>query len=108
LAVVISAQGNHLKLSEETLTKTIYNEISNVIEGLPELINSKLIIEKHATFQCHPDVDKNRPGIDTNLKNLKICGDYVYIEENNQPGLPSTLEGALRSGVKCAQSIIKD
>ncbi|MCW8936335.1 MAG: hydroxysqualene dehydroxylase HpnE, partial [Gammaproteobacteria bacterium] len=33
LAVVISAQGNHLKLSEETLTKTIYNEISNVIEG---------------------------------------------------------------------------
>ncbi|MCW9048347.1 MAG: hydroxysqualene dehydroxylase HpnE [Gammaproteobacteria bacterium] len=108
LAVVISAQGNHLKLSQETLTNTIYNELSNVIKDLPELINSKLIIEKHAAFQCHPDVDKNRPGIDTNLKNLKICGDYVYIEENNQPGLPSTLEGALRSGVKCAQSTIKD
>jgi len=108
LAVVISAQGDHLKLTEETLLKTVYSELFNVIEDLPELLNSKLIIEKRATFQCHPNVDKNRPGINTNLKNLKLCGDYVYIEENNQPGLPSTLEGALRSGVKCAQSILQD
>lgn len=108
LAVVISAQGEHLKLAEEKLVKTIYRELSNVIENLPELLNSKLIIEKRATFQCHPNVDKNRPGINTNLRNLKLCGDYVYIEENNQPGLPSTLEGALRSGVKCAQSILQD
>jgi len=108
LAVVISAQGEHLKLTEENLVNTIYKELSNTIENLPELLNSKLIIEKRATFQCHPDVDKNRPGINTDLRNLKLCGDYVYIEENNQPGLPSTLEGALRSGVKCAQSIIQD
>jgi len=106
LAVVISAHGEHLNLTEENLIKTIYNELSRVIKNLPEILNSKLIIEKRATFQCHPDVDKNRPNINTNLKNLKLCGDYVYIEENNQPGLPSTLEGAVRSGVKCAQSIL--
>jgi len=108
LAVVISAHGEHLNMSEDNLIKTVYDELSNVIENLPELLNSKLIIEKRATIQCHPDVDKNRPGIDTSLRNLKLCGDYVYIEENNQPGLPSTLEGAVRSGVKCAQSILKD
>jgi len=105
LAVVISAHGEHLNLTEENLIKTVYDELSNVIENLPELLDSKLIIEKKATIQCHPNVDKNRPGIDTDLRNLKLCGDYVYIEENNQPGLPSTLEGAVRSGVKCAQSI---
>lgn len=108
LAVVISAQGEHLKLAEDKLIKTVYDELSNVIENLPELLNSKFIIEKRATFQCHPNVDKYRPGINTSLRNLKLCGDYVYIEENNQPGLPSTLEGAVRSGVKCAQSILKD
>ncbi len=103
LAVVISAQGEHLKMSAAELTETVYTELSKALGHLPELLDSKLIIEKRATFQCHTNVDKIRPGISTNLSNLKLCGDYVYIEENNQPGLPSTLEGALRSGVKCAQ-----
>jgi len=106
LAVVISAQGAHLQMPETALVKTVYTELSNTIENLPELLNSKLIIEKRASFQCHPHVDKYRPGIHTNLSNLKLCGDYVYIEQNNSPGLPSTLEGALRSGVECAQLII--
>jgi len=103
LAVVISAQGKHLEMSEATLLKTVYNELSNNIKNLPDILDSKLITEKRATFQCHPNVDENRPAIRTNLSNLNICGDYVYIEENSSPGLPSTLEGALRSGVKCAQ-----
>ncbi len=106
LAVVISAQGPHLEMPEENLVKTVYAELKHIINPLPELLKSKLIIEKRATFQCHPGVDNNRPGIDTGLSNLKLCGDYVYIEENNQPGLPSTLEGALCSGVKCAKSIV--
>jgi len=111
LAVVISAQGKHLKMPKANLVETVYNELSNNvknmdIKNLPELIDSKLITEKRATFQCHPNVDNNRPGIHTNLSNLKLCGDYVYIEENNLSGLPSTLEGALRSGVKCAQHLI--
>jgi len=106
LAVVISAQGPHLEMSEATLLETVYTELSNCINDLPELLTSKLITEKRATFQCHPNVDKHRPGIRTNLSNLNLCGDYVYIEEKNAPGLPSTLEGALRSGVKCAQLIL--
>ena len=106
LAVVFSAQGKHLLLPEAELVETVYNELSRTIDNLPELLNSKLITEKRATFQCHPNIDEDRPGINTNLSNLKLCGDYVYIEENNQPGLPSTLEGALCSGVKCAQSLM--
>jgi len=107
LAVVISARGDHLTMSPAELTQMVYNELKHTISELPELLDSKLIIEKRATIQCHPGVDKLRPGIHTNLSNLKLCGDYVYIEENNRPGLPSTLEGALRSGVKCAQTIIQ-
>jgi len=106
LAVVISAQGMHLKIPRTELVDTVYAELKNCIPDLPDLLDSKLITEKRATFRCHPGVDQYRPTTETPLSNLKLCGDYVYIEENNQPGLPSTLEGALRSGVKCAQSII--
>ncbi len=110
LAVVISAPvntpGKRPCITETTLVETIYTELSNIINNLPELLDSKLITDKRATFQCHPNVDKYRPRIRTNLSNLKLCGDYVYIEENNAPGLPSTLEGALRSGVECAQLLI--
>jgi len=107
LAVVISAQGEHLNIPQAELIERVHNELKRSIPGLPELIDSKLIIEKRATIQCSPGVDSIRPGTHTPLNNLTLCGDYVYIEENNRPGLPSTLEGALRSGVKCAQHIIQ-
>jgi hydroxysqualene dehydroxylase len=107
LAVVISAQGEHLNMPQAELVQQVYDELERAICKLPELIDSKLIIEKRATIQCSPGVDKIRPGTHTPLSNLNLCGDYVYIEENNRPGLPSTLEGALRSGVKCAQHIIQ-
>jgi len=107
LAVVISAQGEHLNMSQAELTQKVVVELKHAIPDLPELVDSKLIIEKRATIQCSPGVDNIRPGIHTALNKLKLCGDYVYIEENNRPGLPSTLEGAVRSGVKCAQHIIQ-
>ncbi len=108
LAAVFSARGEYLKLPPEQLTNQVLKELSHCIASLPELIDSKLIIDKRAAFQCHVNVDINRPEINTPIKNLKLCGDYIYIEDNNQPGLPSTLEGALRSGVKCAQTLISN
>lgn len=108
LAVVISAQGEHLNLSQADLAQRIYSELKTTIADLPELLDYKLITDKYATFQCHPNIDQLRPNSDSAMQNLKLCGDYVYIEENNCPGLPSTLEGALRSGVKCAQLIIQN
>lgn len=107
LAVVISASGPHLELPRDELSRRVYGEAKQVIPQLGQLVDSQLIIEKRATIRCHPGVDKLRPAIDTPLSNLKLCGDYVYIEENNHSGLPSTLEGALRSGVKCAQQLIQ-
>jgi len=110
LAAVISAPitttGAHLSMPEAELIQTVYTECSNVIKNLPALHSGKVITEKRATFQCHPNVDQHRPSIHTNLSNLKLCGDYVYIEKNNAPGLPSTLEGALRSGVECVHCLI--
>ncbi len=105
LAVVISASGDHLGMDRNRLCQKILEELRQLDSDLPELIDSKLIIEKSATIKCTPGVDEFRPAPETHLSNLKLCGDYVYIEEKPDPGLPSTLEGALRSGVKCATLI---
>lgn len=105
LAVVISATGEYLHMDKASLSQQILNELRQLDSALPELIDSKLIIDKAATIRCVPGVDNVRPEPQTPLSKLKLCGDYVYIEEKPAPGLPSTLEGALRSGVKCATLI---
>lgn len=107
LAVVISAHGAHLQMGQEALRDRVLAELQRVLGPLPDCIDNQLIVEKRATVQCHPGVDAFRPSTQSGVNNLQLCGDYVYIEENNQPALPSTLEGALRSGVKCAQHIIQ-
>jgi len=107
IAAVISGQGPHMALDNEQLSGRVADELQQLF-GWPPPHNSRVIREKRAAFSCHRGVDKHRPGTQTPVDKLLLCGDYVYIEENNQAGLPSTLEGALRSGVKCAAQLVKE
>jgi uncharacterized protein with NAD-binding domain and iron-sulfur cluster len=43
-----------------------------------------------------------RPGVKTELPGLWLAGDYT------DTALPATLESAVRSGKRCARSIIKE
>lgn len=108
IAAVISASGDHMNMDKTFLAETVAIELKRLFPDWPEPEDILVIREKRATIRCHSDVDLVRPGIQTPLDNLRLCGDYVYIEENNQAGLPSTLEGAVRSGVKCAQTLLKE
>ena len=107
IAAVISASGEHDALDNETLAQSIASELSQLFK-LPAPKSSQVIREKRATIRCTPGIDQQRPGIDTPLSNLKLCGDYVHFDHISVAGLPSTLEGALRSGVKCAQKLIQE
>lgn len=107
IAAVISGQGPHMALSNDQLGARVAGELQQLF-GWPAAQRVQVIREKRGAFSCRCEVDEHRPGTQTPLGNLLLCGDYVYIEENNQPGLPSTLEGALRSGVKCAALLIKE
>ena len=106
-SAVISAKGQHSEMDNESLIKQVANELSELFHW-PQPDKAFVIREKRATICCKTNIDKFRPPIHTPVNNLKLCGDYVYIESNNQAGLPSTLEGALRSGVKCAQQLIQE
>ena len=94
-------------LPHEPLATRLAAELSQLF-GWPQPHHHRVIVEKRAALRCTPNIDKIRPGIQTALANLRLCGDYVHSEGARSAGLPSTLEAALRSGVKCARQLIKE
>ncbi len=56
----------------------------------------QIVKEKRATFAATPEQDAMRPDAHTRWRNLFLAGDWT------QTGLPSTIEGALRSGETAA------
>lgn len=98
LAAVISGTGPWQALDHETLATSIHAQIAALLPGLRPPRKQWIIEEKRATFACTPDL--NRPLTRTALPNVWLAGDYVSGD------YPATLEGAVRSGVAAAQSIL--
>lgn len=105
LAVVLSAEGAHQKLSQQTLAEVVTAELAQAFPNLPAPLWHKVIAEKRATFACKPDMA--RPQQKTPVAGLYIAGDYTTdgITANLYP---ATIEGAVRSGVQCALDILTD
>jgi predicted NAD/FAD-dependent oxidoreductase len=100
MAVVISAEGPHMRLDTETLAQLVIDELSEYFDW-PEAQQHLVVREKRATFSACVDVDALRPDITTPVEGLWLAGDYT------RSPYPSTLEAAVRSGVQCAQAIIQ-
>jgi squalene-associated FAD-dependent desaturase len=99
IAVVISAEGKHQSLAQEQLAQKVQQELHEQL-GISELpLWHKVIAEKRATFSC--EVNLLRPAHITPVKNLLLAGDFTVGE------YPSTLEGAVISGIRCATEIVK-
>ncbi|MDO9597282.1 MAG: hydroxysqualene dehydroxylase HpnE [Azoarcus sp.] len=99
LACVISAHGPHDALSHEDLILAALAQLETELGcRLPAPEWSQVIVEKRATFACHPGLF--RPGIRTPLPGLWLAGDYI------ESDYPATLESAVRSGVACAEAIL--
>ena len=58
-----------------------------------------LVVKSAATFRCGPGSAQLRPGPTTPVKNLFLAGDWT------DTGWPSTMEGAVRSGLNAVQAI---
>jgi squalene-associated FAD-dependent desaturase len=108
IAAVISGDGAHMQATQDELAATVSHELGRLFPHWPQPESVQVIREKRACFLSHVDIDRLRPGMATADPAIRLCGDYVYIENATQPGLPATLEGAVRSGVKCAQRFIED
>lgn len=106
IAAVISARGRHLDLPTAELESRIHTEIARIVPHLPAPLRTQTITEKRATFACTPNL--RRPATQTALPGLYLAGDYV---DSALPSVasdyPATIEGAVRSGVNAAQSVLK-
>jgi squalene-associated FAD-dependent desaturase len=104
LQLVISASYDLLPRPRQEIINVCLTEIREV---LPEASNAKLvkstvIKEAAATFSPEPGSDRWRPPQRTPLPNLYLAGDWTAT------GWPATMEGAVRSGYRAAESILAD
>jgi len=97
VSVIVSAEGRHQELTQDELALRVAKELNRAFPGLPKPLWHKVIAEKRATFSCEPNLE--RPTSRTLQPNLFLAGDYTY------PDYPATIEGAVRSGIHCANLI---
>ncbi len=89
------------KMANEEIAAMCISELSSCIQGFDAGIVSgfRVIKEKRATFIPDPESVKLRPLQRTEADNFFIAGDWT------STGLPSTIEGAVRSAKICARMI---
>jgi squalene-associated FAD-dependent desaturase len=97
IAVIVSAEGQHQKLTQDELAFEVAKELNRAFPALRKPIWHKVIAEKRATFSCIPKLE--RPTNRSPIPNLYFAGDYTY------PDYPATIEGAVRSWIYCATLI---
>ena len=99
ISVVISCNGPHMAMDDDTLAQTVNDEIAMLFTSKSSLIKSFVIREKRATFACTVNINDIRPQNKTSVNGLFIAGDYTDTH------YPATLEGAVRSGLTAAEQI---
>lgn len=103
LSVTINAAEHLLDTPHEALAKTIWAEVAQVASLAAEPMPAwQVVMEKRATFAALPDQETLRPGTRTRWTNLTLAGDWTAT------GLPATIEGAIRSGQKAADTLLNE
>jgi squalene-associated FAD-dependent desaturase len=103
LQIVISASRNLSRLSQHEIVDLCLKEVAALVPAVREaaLVRSVVIRENAATFSPEPGCDQWRPQQETAVPNFLIAGDWT------QTGWPATMEGAVRSGYRAAEAILK-
>ncbi|HJE25511.1 MAG TPA: hydroxysqualene dehydroxylase HpnE [Methylorubrum populi] len=100
-SVTISGADHLLDEGREDLARRIWIEIADLYGLARELPSWQIVKEKRATFAATPAEAARRPGATTRYRNLVLAGDWT------ETGLPSTIEGAIRSGTSAAQALFR-
>ncbi len=107
--VVISASRWLVGRDHDEVIGQVVRQISNLsgsgqtVHGSrpATLLRSRMVTERRAVFSVHPGVDALRPPQETALENLVLAGDWTAT------GWPATMEGAVRSGYRAAEAILR-
>jgi squalene-associated FAD-dependent desaturase len=96
LSVTVSAGDRFVEAEREPLARRIWSEVASLTGLDPELPPWLIVKERKATFAATPQENALRPEARTRWRNLILAGDWTAT------GLPATIEGAVRSGVRAA------
>jgi squalene-associated FAD-dependent desaturase len=97
ISVTISHADRLLTLPRQELAEKVWQEVTDVLGMDAPLPKWQLVRERRATFAATPEQNARRPGARTAFNNLILAGDWT------DTGLPSTIEGAIRSGQHAAE-----
>jgi len=102
-SVTISAAERYDGYAARDMAPFIWRDLAALFDLDPEKIPPHRIFkEKYATFAATPAQDAKRPlAFDFRWRNLALAGEWTAT------GLPSTIEGAIRSGFKAAQVVMR-
>ncbi|HEX2429771.1 MAG TPA: hydroxysqualene dehydroxylase HpnE [Aestuariivirgaceae bacterium] len=99
-SVTISAALTLVEDSNASIAERVWRDVAKALgrEGAP-MPKVRVIKEHRATFLATPEQNARRPGAKTALSNLLLAGEWI------DTGLPTTIEGAIRSGQAAAAMI---
>lgn len=99
-SVTISCAERYRDIPVREMAALVWQEVAMLLGLDPQALPPhRIFLEKYATFAATPDQDARRPTSYTGWNNVALAGEWT------QTGLPSTIEGALRSGMKAAQVV---
>jgi hydroxysqualene dehydroxylase len=102
MSVTISCAERYDAYATRDLVVPVWRELAMMYDLDPErLPPHRIFKEKYATFAATPEQNRLRPSAYTQWKNLALAGEWTAT------GLPSTIEGAIRSGFKAAQVVMR-
>ncbi len=96
ISITVSGADAIVDDDREALAKRFWADVAKVFHLGPEMPPWQIVKERRATFAATPAQARLRPPARTRWPNLLLAGDWT------DTGLPSTIEGAVRSGHKAA------
>lgn len=103
VSVTISCAERYADHPVRDMAKIVWQDLARLYDLDPEkLPPHRILKEKFATFAATPAQNERRPlAFDFRWRNMALAGEWTAT------GLPSTIEGAIRSGMKAAQVVIR-
>ncbi|OWJ58728.1 hydroxysqualene dehydroxylase HpnE [Paraburkholderia caledonica] len=101
LSATVYGVGNVVDTPREELAARLWTEVAQAA-NLPAapMPAWQIVVDERATFAASPEQETLRPGTRTRWNNLMLAGDWTAT------GLPATIEGAIRSGQKAADTLL--
>jgi uncharacterized protein with NAD-binding domain and iron-sulfur cluster len=101
LCISISGAWDFIDMPKEAIRDVFAREMERLFPGARDarIERSLVIKEPRATFRCIPGAAAHRPSQVTPIPNLALAGEW------SDTDWPSTMEGAVRSGVFAAEAV---